>query len=282
MRPIWSGSISFGLVNIPIRLYPGTKEHTINLDMLHKKDLSPIRYAKICKLEEKEVPYEEIVKGYEFQKGEYVLFSDEDFQKVYPKKSKTIEIKCFSNSSEIDTIYYDKPYILEPDKGASKAYTLLREALKHSKKVAVCLFVLRNREHLAVLKPYDRGIVLQELRFHDEIRNMGELELPVAGKAVTKELDMAIKLIDQLSEPFKADSFKDTYTEEFQEVINDKLRGKKLEPKASQEPKTTGMQDLMAKLKGSLEKYKPSKKTMKKSGSIRRRSVKTKEKSHES
>lgn len=255
MRALWSGTISFGLINIPIRLYSGTQEHAFPLDMLHKKDLSPIRYAKICKLEEKEIPYEEIVKGYEYQKGEYVVITPEELTEISPIRSKTIEIQYFTYENEIDSIYFDKPYIVEPDKGAAKAYVLLREALHKSKKVAVASFVLHNKEHLALIKPYDQSILIQELRYANEIRDYRSLELPVAIKANPKEIEIALKLIDQLTEPFEISKFKDTYVEEFEKMIQAKLKGKKIHPKI--EPIKPIKGDLMAKLKESLAKIRP-------------------------
>src|SRR5262249_10175282 len=140
MRALWSGSLSFGLINIPVRIYSATEARALDFDMLHKKDLSPIRFARICKAEEKEVPWQEIVKGYEYQEGEYVVLDEEDFKRASVKKTKTIEIIDFVEEIEIDPVYYEKPYYLEPGKGADKAYVLLRESLKKSKKVAIARF----------------------------------------------------------------------------------------------------------------------------------------------
>jgi DNA end-binding protein Ku len=153
MRAIWSGALSFGLVNIPVKLYSATAGMGLDLTMLHKKDISPIRYARICRADGKEIPYEDIVKGYEYQKGDYVILTDEDFKKASVEKTKAIEIESFVKESEIDPIYFEKPYYLEPEKGAQKAYALLRESLKKSKKIGLAKFVLRNREHLAAIRP---------------------------------------------------------------------------------------------------------------------------------
>src|SRR5215211_1486354 len=142
MRALWTGSLSFGLINIPMKLYSATQEHGLNFDMLHKKDLSPIRYARICKADGKEIPYKDIVKGYEYQKGDYVVLVEEDFKRANIKKTKSIEMIEFTKESEINPLYYEKPYYLEPDKGADKAYVLLREALLKSKKVGIAKFVL--------------------------------------------------------------------------------------------------------------------------------------------
>lgn len=255
MRSIWSGALNFGLINIPVQLYSGTFDRGINFDMLHEKDLSPIRFAKVCKQEEKEVPYNEIVKGYEYTKGEYVVITEEDFQRVSPKRTKMIDIQCFVNEDEIDTLYYEKPYLLEPGKGAAKAYLLLNEALKKSKKVGVSLFVLHKKEHLALIKPHGRGLILNQLRFKSELRPFEEIELSVA-KIQPKEVEVAVKLIDQLTEPFKPENFKDTYTDEIKAMIEEKTKGKKPRRK-KEEIETAPTKDIMKQLQESLQRYRP-------------------------
>ena len=166
MRSIWKGALSFGMIHIPVRLYSASKSRELKFKLLHKKDLSEIRYARICKADGKEIPWEEIVKGYEYQKGDYVVLTEEDFEKADIKKTRTIEILDFTDENEIDTLYYSSPYYLEPEKGAGKAYALLREALKRSKKVAVGRFVFRHHEHLGVVRPHGDLLVLHQLR-HD-------------------------------------------------------------------------------------------------------------------
>lgn len=255
MRSIWTGYISFGLINIPIRLYSGTQEHVVSFDLLHKKDLSPIRYAKICKAEEKEIPYEDVVKGYEYEKGEYVVLDKKDFERADIKKTSTIEIVQFAKQEDIDPIYYDKPYFLEPDKGAEKSYALLREALDESKKVGVVKYVLKNREHVGVLKPYKNMIILDQLRYKNEVRSFEDLKLPKEGNLNKKELGMALKLVDQLTEKFRIEDFKDEYTSELKAIINAKLKGK-LPKKKGAAPKASKIIDMMSLLKASLEKPK--------------------------
>jgi DNA end-binding protein Ku len=257
MRAIWTGALSFGLINIPVRLYSATAtEDKLEFDMLHKTDLSPIRYARICRADGKEIPYEDIVKGYEYRKGDYVVLTDEDFKSAAPRKTKTIDIMEFTKESDIDTIYYEKPYFLEPDKGAEKAYTLLREALKKSKKVGVASFVMRNKEHMAVIKPYGKVILLDQLRFKDEIRDPKDIKVPEVAKAArTKEIDMALSLIDHLTEPFKPEKYKDTYKSELEKVIKAKSKGKKYKSK-EKPPEDTEVFDLVAMLKDSLKKEK--------------------------
>lgn len=259
MRPLWKGSISFGLVNIPVKMYGATHEHDLKFVMLHKKDLSQIRYARICKIEEKEVPWDEIVKGYEYSSGEYVVISDDDLKKLNLNKSKSIEILHFIEEEEIDTIYYTKPYFLEPEKNAEKAYRLLFDALEKSKKIGLAKFVLHNREHLAVIKPYQNLIILNELRYDAELTKTKELGIPKEGKSSPQELSVALKLIDHLTTSFKPKEYTDSYVEEVMELIEKKAKGKKIHPKG-QGKKPSKVHDIMSLLKASLEESKPVKK----------------------
>lgn len=257
MRALWKGSISFGLVNIPIRMYTATQEHELKFVLLHKKDHSQIRYARICKEEGKEVAWQEIVKGYEFQPGEFVVIDEEDFKKANLQKTKTIEIVNFSKEDEIDTIYYSKPYFLEPEKGAHNSYALLRDALKKSKKVGIAKFVIHNREHIAVIKPYENIIVLNELRYQSEIIHASELAKALQKektKTSPKELDVALKLIDNLTSHFNPRRYKDTYVDEIKKIINQKAKGRKIHPKG-EEPKPSKVQDIMSLLKASLDQH---------------------------
>lgn len=263
MRSIWKGALSFGLVNIPIRMYTASREKEISFVLLHKKDLSEVRYARICKAEDKEVPWSEIVKGYEYEKGDFVVMQDADFEKANLKKTKTIEIISFIEEEDVDSIYFVKPYFLEPDKNAEKVYALLREALKKSKKVGLAKYVLRNREHLAVVKVHDDVIILNELRYQNELVRPEDLQIPPVGKSTSKEVDMAIQLIDQLTAPFNPKEYKDTYTEEIKQLIKQKAKGRPVHPKTEKQP-TTKIHDIMSLLQASLEtKKKPQKKSRK-------------------
>lgn len=257
MRPLWKGALSFGMVNIPIRLYSATAERQVDFDLLHKKDLSPIRYARICKEDGQEIPFKDIVKGYEYEPGDYIIMTDEDFDKIDPKKSKTIEISDFTLESEIDAIYFDKPYYLEPEKGAAKAYILLREALKKSGKVAIASFVIRQREHIGVIKPHKDLLILDQMRYHSTLKATSEFEIP-KEKPSPKELDLALKLIDQLTVEFQPEKYADTYTDELLAMIEAKKKGIKRKPKAVKEAKATKVVDLMGLLKASLGKKKKS------------------------
>jgi DNA end-binding protein Ku len=258
MRALWKGSISFGLVHIPVKMYTASREQNLKFVMLHKKDLSEIRYARMCKVENKEVPWEEIVKGYELSPGEFVVMDDNDFKKVNLDKSKSIEIIHFIKEEEIDTVYYAKPYFLEPEKNAGNAYGLLLEALKQSGKVGIAKFVLHNREHLAVIKPYEDVIVLNELRYHAELLKADDINIPKKEKASSQELTIALKLIDHLTAKFKPQEYVDTYIEEVEQMIKQKSKGKKIQPKGH-EARPSKVHDLMSLLKASLDEESPKK-----------------------
>lgn len=260
MKAIWKGAISFGLINIPVNIYNAAVDRELKFVLLHKKDLSQIRYAKICKNEEKEIPYSEIVKGYELEDGKYVVLTEEDFASVNIEKSKTIEIQEFTEEDAIDTIYYEKLYYLEPGKNAGKPYHLFLEALKKSKKVAVAKFVLRNHVRVAIIKPYKNMLILNQIRLQDEILPF-ELSEKSIHKISEKEVNLAIKLIDQLTGKFTPEEYKDNYVEELKALIDKKSKGGKI-VKKGQEPQTTKVHDIMSLLKESLEKH-PSKKAKK-------------------
>jgi DNA end-binding protein Ku len=253
---MWSGAISFGLVNIPVKLYSAVGDNSLDFDMLSKKDHSPIKYMRVSTSDGKEVPYKDIVKGFQIEKGHYVVLDDKDFEKANAKKTKSIEILNFVLEEEIDSMYFDKPYYLEPDKTAAKPYALLREALRQSKKVGIATFVLRNREHVGIIKPKGDVIVLDQMRYEGDIRDFGELHLPEAGQVSKPEVEMAKKLIDQLTQTFDPTVYKDNYIEELKKVIEAKAEGKIIETK-SQAPSPTNVKDLMETLKASLEMNSP-------------------------
>lgn len=252
MRAIWSGSLSFGLVNIPVKLYSAIEEQGLNFTLLHEKDLSQIRYARFCKSEEKEVSYDEIIKGYEYSKGQYVTLSEEDFDRANIRITHAIVVLDFVSESEIDPIYHEKPYFLEPDKGAEHAYALFREALGKTAKVGIGKFVLRNREHLVEIRPETNGIILEQLRFKSEIRDIQQLNLPENERLDEREIDMALALIGQLTKKFNPEDYKDTYTEELKRVIEEKIAGKTPSIKGTP-PVPTRVPDLMETLRRSLE-----------------------------
>lgn len=258
MRPIWNGSLGFGLINIPIHVYSASEEHAIEFHMLHKKDHSPIRYIRVCKSDNKEVPYSEIEKGYEYEKDKYIVLTESDFKAANAKKTSTIEIQQFAHIKEIDPIYFEKPYYLEPDKKAGKAYQLLAKALEKSHKVAIANYVFKNKEHLGVIFASKKGLILMQMRYASEIRSIEDLNIP-EEKTSDKELKMALALIDQLTHPFKPESFHDAYTEELLSVIHQKLKGKKVSEKSTKiVHHDTEAKDLMKLLQASMKK-KPTK-----------------------
>jgi DNA end-binding protein Ku len=254
MRPIWNGSISFGLVNIPVRLYSGTNPHEgIDLDMLHKDDHAPIRYARICRKDGEEIPWNDIVKGYEYQDGDYVVLTKKELESIDAKKTQTVDILQFVNETDIDIRYFEKPYYLEAVKGGEKAYALLRTALQKSGKLGLATFVLHQRQHVAVLKPVGRALVLNQMRFPADLRHPGELHFPTDNDLTDKEIEAALKLVKQETKPFIPEDLHDTYTEELEEMIKDKTKGKKPKKTAETAAEKTSAKDLMAALKASLK-----------------------------
>ena len=251
MRPIWTGAIGFGLVNIPVKMYSATQSSNLNLDMLDKKDHSHIKYQRINEKSGKEVPWGNIVKGYKLD-GEYVVLDEKDFEAASAKKTKTIEISDFVKEEEISTMYYETPYYLEPDKSGTRPYELLRQALIKTKKVGVASFVMRSKESLAILRPDGDAIILNRIRFEEEIRETDELTLPKNTEVKPAELKMAITLIDQLTAKFDISKYKDTYNEELLKLIKAKAGGKRINvPEMKIVHSKT--KDLMEQLKASLE-----------------------------
>jgi DNA end-binding protein Ku len=253
MRAIWTGSIAFGLVNIPVKMYSGSESHDgLHLHMLHRTDNSPVRYARICRKDGTELAYDDIVKGYEYQDGDYVTLSSEDFKKADARKTKSLEIYQFADEAEIDSRYYDKPYYLEPAKGAERAYALLREALEKSKKVALVKYAMRARDNMGAVKTIGNALVLNQMRFPADVRSPGELNLPDKNIASEAELSMAESLVKQQTKPFIAEDWHDEYTEKLEEVIEEKAHGQA--PKGhGKEPEPTKVKDLMSALQESLE-----------------------------
>ncbi|MEP6616041.1 MAG: Ku protein [Ginsengibacter sp.] len=251
MRPIWTGAIGFGLVNIPVKIYSATQSSNLDLDMLDKKDHSNIKFLRVNEKTGKEVPWASIVKGYKIDNN-YVILEDKDFEAASAKKTKTIEISDFVKEDEISSIYYETPYYLEPDKSGTRAYELLRQALLKSKKVGVATFVMRSKESLAILRPEEKVIVLNKIRFAEEIRETKTLALPENTTVKPAELQMATSLIDQLTGKFDVSKYKDTYAEELLKVIHAKAKGQKIKvPEMKVVHSKT--KDLMAQLKASLE-----------------------------
>ena len=216
MRSIWTGAIGFGLVNIPVKMYSAVQGSELDLDMLDKKDNANIKFKRVNEHTGKEVAWENIVKGYKLD-DRYIVLTDEDFEKASPEKSKIITIEEFVNEHEIDGMYYETPYYLEPEKSGAKAYALLRDALQKTGKVGFGSFVMRNKEGLVLIKPKEEVLVLNRIRWAQEIRPTADLNIP-RTTSKPAEMKMAIELINQLSGPFDIDKYKDTYTDELDEA----------------------------------------------------------------
>lgn len=251
MRPLWTGTISFGLVNIPVSLYSASKARAIDFDMLHKKDLGGIEFKRFCKVDGQEVPYEEIVKGYEISENKYVVLDKEDFAHASPKKSERIDIEAFVDEKEIDPKYFSRPYYVEPQKGGDKAYVLLREALAQIRKVAVAKIIFRDREDLVILQPEGDMLLLVQMRYPDEIREPQGLNIPSGIDVKKEEISMALELIEKLEGKFDPEKYKNTYVEKLADVIKQKNKGKKFAP-LPKHPSGTLPEDLVAQLRASL------------------------------
>jgi len=254
-RAIWKGSISFGLVNIPIALYPATRREELKFRLLRKSDLSPVNYKRVAEKDGKEVPWNQIVKGYEYEKGKYVVLKDEDFERVDLEATQTVDIQDFVHQEEIDPIFFYKPYYLEPQKGGDKAYVLLRDALKDSGKVGIAKVVIKTREYLAGVKPEDGVLVLELMHFADELADSGKLHIPKKIEVGKREMNMAKSLIDSMSSKWNPEKYKDDYREALMEVIEEKVEagGKEIEEKPKKAPKPTKVIDLVSVLQKSLE-----------------------------
>jgi DNA end-binding protein Ku len=255
-RAIWSGSISFGLLNVPVRLFSAVSRKNVSFRELRQSDGSRIRHKRVAEADGEEVPYEEIVKGYEISPEQYVVITREELEEIDPKRTRAIEIQDFVDIDDIDPIYFDHPYYLGPDKGAEKAYSLLVKAMTDAKKVAIARFVLRNREHLAAIRPAGNVLTMATMRFADEVvapDELGEDVVPQDGRKLEKrEIDMAKQLIDSLTSDFDPGKYRDEYREELLALIDRKAQGKAVVEPVSEEPKPTKAPDLMAALEESL------------------------------
>src|SRR5207248_1304732 len=222
-RAIWKGSISFGLVNIPIALFPATRKEELKFRMLRKSDLSPINYKRVAEKDGREVPWDEIVKGYEYEKGKFVILKDEDFQRVDIEATQTVDIQDFVDLDEIDPMFFYKPYYLEPQKGGDKAYVLLRDSLKDSNKVGIAKVVIKTRQYLAGVKPEDGVLVLELMHFADELADTSKLHVPKKVEVGKREINMAKALVDCMSDKWKPEKYHDDYRETLKAVIGDKV-----------------------------------------------------------
>jgi DNA end-binding protein Ku len=250
MRSIWTGSIGFGLVAIPIKLYSAVEDSRLDLDMLDKKDHSNIKFMRVNEKTGKEVAWENIVKGYDYN-GKYVVLDDKDFEQASPEKTKRIEIFQFAQESEIDSIYFENPYFAEPDKNAAKPYRLLKEVLEKTGTCGVGSFVLRNQESLVLIKSFEDILVVNRIRFQQEIRDHKAVKMPAGSAPKPAEMKMAMALIKQMTEKFDISAYKDTYTASLLKIIKAKAKGVKTKPTTLRVVHKQGT-DLMEQLKASL------------------------------
>jgi DNA end-binding protein Ku len=254
MRAIWKGSISFSLINIPIALYPATRREELKFRLLRAGDLSPVNYKRVAEADGKEVPWEQIVKGYEYEKGKFIVLKEEDFKRADIEATQSVDIQDFVELDEIDPIFFDRPYYLEPEKRGEKAYGLLREALKQSGKVGIAKVVIKTRQHLAAVKPEKNLLVLELMHFAEEIIDTKELKIPQNPNIGAKELEMAKDLIGKMSGTWDPEKYQDDYRHALLEVIHKKVEsGGKEIPAHGKARKPTNVVDLVSVLQESLQ-----------------------------
>jgi len=252
-RSMWKGSLAFGLVNIPIELYGATRDHRPKFRLLHAKDEAPVKYERVCQSEGKPVAWEDLVKGYEYEKGRFVVLTKEDFKTAALEKTKTIDILDFVDPKEIDERYFETPYYLLPAKGADRAYALLREAIRESGKVGIAKIILRDAQHLAAVESIGDAIVLTMMRFADELADLSEFRFPKAEGIRQPERKMALQLIENLASTWDPEKYTDEYKENLMRVIQAKMKGRKPRLQERETPQSADVVDLMARLRASLE-----------------------------
>ncbi|AZA91230.1 Ku protein [Chryseobacterium nakagawai] len=252
MKAIWNGAIGFGLVNIPIKIYSATETSKLDLDMLDKSDFSNIRFKRVNENTGKEVKWENIVKGY-LMDDKYIVLDEQDYEAASPEKTKILSIDQFVKEEEVDSIYFETPYYLEPQKNGENAYRLLLKALEETKMVGIGTFVLRDSEAIGMIRPYnDHILILNKLRFNQEIREYADLKIPARKAPKPAELKMAVSLIKQLSQDFDPAMYKDTYSDDLMKIIKQKAKGKNSKVQKAPAAKEGKVIDLMAQLKASL------------------------------
>lgn len=252
-RPIWRGSLSFGLVAIPVQLHTAVREHRPKFRLLHAKDKSPIKYERVCQRDGSPVAWEDLVKGYEYQKGRYVVLTKEDFKAAAVEKDRRVQVSDFVPADEIDDRYFDQPYYLLPDKGGEHAYVVFQQALQETDRVGIGKVVLRERQHLVAIGSIDNRLVLTMLRFADEVVDAPEMESVDRIKVAAKELQLATSLIDALATAWKPEQYKDDYQENLQDVIQSKLKGETVELEAEEPRMRANVVDLAERLRASLD-----------------------------
>jgi DNA end-binding protein Ku len=252
-RAIWKGSIAFGLVNIPIELHTAIRNHRPKFRMLHAKDKSPVKFERVCLREGEPVAWEDLVKGYEYQKGRFIVLTKEDFQSAALEKTRTVDIIDFVEAEQIDDRFFETPYYLTPAKGGERAYVLLRDAIRATGRIGIAKFILRDAQHLAALEVIDEALVLTIMRFADELVDTKQYDFPASGAVRKGELEMAKALVESLAADWDPSKYTDQYRENLLKVIQGKLKGKEVELEPTGEPRQAEVVDLMERLRRSLQ-----------------------------
>jgi len=271
-RALWKGSISFGLVNIPIELYTAVRNHRPKFRMLHAKDKSPVRFERVCIRDGHAVAWEDLVKGYEYAKGHFVVLSKEDFQAAAVEKTRTVDIIDFVKAEEIDDRFFETPYYLVPAKGGERAYALLREAIREAGRIGIATFILRDAQHLAAVEVIGDALVLSVMRFADELVDTANFSFPAASNIRKPELDMAKALVNSLASEWDAGKYTDKYRENLLRIIQGKVKGKDVELEPTTEAPRAEVVDLMERLRRSLEQSGRKRQTPRKRAPSRKRS----------
>lgn len=253
-RAMWKGSLAFGLVNIPVELYSAVRDHRPRFRLLHAKDESPVHYERVCQSEGKAVGWEDLVKGYEYEKGQFVVVTKDDFKTAALEKTKTVDILDFVDPDEVDERYFETPYYLQAGKGAERSYALLREAIRESDKIGIAKIILRDAQHLAAVEVIGDALVLTMMRFADELADLEDFTFPSSEGIRQAELKMARQLVENLSARWQPDKYTDEYRDNLMRIIQAKLKGHKPKLKGRETPQQAEVVDLMARLRASLER----------------------------
>lgn len=256
-RAMWKGSLAFGLVNIPVELYSAVRDHRPRFRLLHAKDESPVHYERVCQSEGKPVAWEDLVKGYEYERGRFVVLTKDDFKTAALEKTRTLDILDFVDPEEIDERYFETPYYLQASKGADRSYALLREALRESGKIGIAKIILRDAQHLAAVEVIGDALVLTMMRFADELANLDDFRFPSGEGIRPAELKMAIQLVENLSARWEPEKYTDEYRDNLMRVIQAKLKGRKPKLVERNVAREADVVDLMARLRASLERPRP-------------------------
>lgn len=277
-RPVWKGAISFGLLNIPVNLINAEKSNDLKFNLVDSKDKNRIRYVRVNEETGEEVPWNEIVKAFEFSDNNYVMLTDEDFKMADLKATKTIDIETFINGADLSLMYIEKPYYIEPSKGGEKAYVLLRDALKKTEKIAISRVVIRTREYLAAIYPDNELLILNLIRFNQEIKPIDDLKIPENIKIKPKEMELAVKLIEDMTEEWVPENYEDEYRKSLMELIEEKAKGVKVTEEDEEEIDQSNVIDILDLLKQSVDAN-DSKKSEKKENSSKSKSSEKSKKS---